>query len=58
MDNFWVNVLLLMVAFGALGGFISSRGNRSPGEGLVLGGLFGPLGILIVLVLLFVPPKR
>jgi hypothetical protein len=40
-------VLVLAVAFGGLGAWIASQKGRAGGEGLALGLLFGPLGVLV-----------
>jgi hypothetical protein len=37
--------------FAVLGAYISNEKNREPGEGVILGLLFGPLGCLIAAIL-------
>lgn len=48
--------LLLLVVFAGLGTFVSAAKNRAILEGLVLGGLFGPLGVIIAALLPTRPP--
>lgn len=40
-------LILCWVAFGILGLWIAAQKNRNPAEGLVLGVLFGPLGVIV-----------
>jgi hypothetical protein len=50
---FGILVFALVCAW--LGAYVSTRGRRSGWEGFILGGLFGPLGVLIAVALLFLP---
>ncbi len=42
---------ILAVAFGSLGGYVAMRRGLPTAEGLVVGALFWPLGVLVVLLL-------
>lgn len=44
-----------LVAFGALGGYVSVQVDRDAAEGLILGVLFGPLGVIVAALL---PPDK
>jgi hypothetical protein len=44
-------VVASAVVFGSLGIYVAAQKGRSPGEGFVLGAIFGPLGCLIVALL-------
>jgi hypothetical protein len=46
-----VFLLLFWAAFGALGYYIASQKGRPEAEGLLLGFLFGPFGVLILSLL-------
>lgn len=41
---------LAILVFGALGAYVAAMKHRSRLEGLILGGLFGPLGVLILVL--------
>lgn len=53
MEFVTISVILCawVVAFGALGGYVSVQVDRDPAEGLILGVLFGPLGVLVAALL-------
>ncbi len=57
MDPTALSIMLLFTAaisavlFGGVGYWVSCQKGRNPIEGLVLGGAFGPLGVLIAAVL-------
>lgn len=51
LGMFLVAVLAWAIVFGWLGGWVASQTGRSTTEAWLLGVLFGPLGILIALLL-------
>ncbi len=40
----WV---VMAVVFGGLGAWVAGQKNRNVGEGLILGGVFGPVGVIV-----------
>lgn len=40
-----------LIVFGAFGGYVSIQVGREPAEGLILGALFGPLGVIVAALL-------
>jgi hypothetical protein len=52
MDGGVVVVLLVVVVvfgmFAVLGGYVAKEKNRDPAEGAIIGGLFGPIGAVVV----------
>jgi uncharacterized membrane protein YeaQ/YmgE (transglycosylase-associated protein family) len=44
-------VMLEIVIFGSLAGWIGQQKGRRPEEGMLLGALFGPLGVIVVALL-------
>lgn len=47
----WVGLGVWWLACAGLGGYVSAQKGRNPGEGVVLGLLFGPLGVVVALLL-------
>ncbi len=48
MDAWWIAVGIgCAVALGGLGAWVAAQKGRAPGEGLLLGVLFGPLGVIV-----------
>lgn len=47
MSNFLVILAPIWLAMAALGAWVSLQKHRNPSEGLILGILFGPFGVLI-----------
>lgn len=52
-----VFIALYVVLFGGFGMYVALQCRRTPLEGFLLGGLFGPIGVIIV-ALLPKPPER
>jgi hypothetical protein len=53
---FVLGVIAVMLIFGAFGRYVAAEKNRDPGEGFLLGLLFGPLGVLVEACLPNIPP--
>ncbi len=47
-----------LVVFGALGAYIGAQKGREKAEGWILGGTFGPFGVLLVALLPSIPQAR
>lgn len=47
MEGLWIGVGITLAATALLGVFVAVQKRRSPAEGLILGVLFGPLGVLV-----------
>jgi len=54
--EFLVVAFVVWCVFAALGGWIAEQKNRGGGEGVALGFLFGPLGVLVEALLPTLPP--
>lgn len=48
MRNGLVVVAMGAVAFGVLGGYVARAKGRASGEGVAIGALFGPIGVVVV----------
>jgi len=46
-----ISIVVVALAFAALGAWIASQKNRDGGEGFILGLLFGPIGVIVEAVL-------
>lgn len=47
MGGFWVLAIIVITSLGALGVWVAAQKGRAPLEGLILGVLFGPLGVIV-----------
>jgi hypothetical protein len=49
----WITLAVVLVAplFAGLGAYVATMKRRTPSEGIILGLLFGPFGVLVALLL-------